>query len=114
MSHPFGDLIWQHLVRKRGLSQSKLAMGINQERAVITRMCSGKALTGPQSRERVVAIIEWLHQQGVLDYLQDANAILAAAEKHGLTANNPVEASLLQSLGERASQTVDSGIHDRP
>ena len=102
MSHPFGDIVWQHLVRKRGLSQSKLAMGIDQERAVITRMCNGKALTGPQSRERVVAIIAWLHEQGVLDYLEEANAILAAADKHGLTPDEPVEARLLQSLDERA------------
>src|SRR4051812_18570441 len=77
MSHPFGEIVWQHLVRKRGLSQSKLAMGINQDRAVITRMCNGKALTGPQSRERVVAIVEWLYKQDVLGSLEEANAILA-------------------------------------
>src|SRR5438045_9512668 len=103
MNHQFGDLVWQHLVRKRGLSQNKLAVGINQDRAVITRMCNGKALTGPQSRERVVAIIEWLHQEGVLDYLEEANALLAAAGKHGLVADadHLVEAGLFQSLRER-------------
>lgn len=105
MSHQFGDLVWQHLVRKRGLSQNKLAIGIDQDRAVITRMCNGKALTGPQSRERVVAIISWLHQQGVLDYLEEADALLAAAGKHGLVADGDkaTEARLFQSLDERAS-----------
>ncbi len=110
MSHQFGDLVWQHLVRKRGLSQNKLALGIDQDRAVITRMCNGKALTGPQSRERVVAIIGWLHQEGVLDSLEEANALLAAAEKHGLAADleQPDEAGLFQSLYERAS--AQSGL----
>src|SRR2546425_1713828 len=104
-SHQFGDLLWEHLVRKRGLSQNKLAVGIDQDRAVITRMCNGKALTGPQSRERVVAIIEWLHQEGVLDYLEEANALLASAGKHGLVTDgdHPIEARLFQSLDERAS-----------
>src|SRR5437016_11636962 len=98
MSHPFGDLIWQHLIRKKGLSQNKLAMGINQDPAVIARMCNGKALTGPQSRERIVQIIEWLYAQGVLDYLEEANALLATADKPGLMPEWPRETELLRSL----------------
>jgi WD40 repeat protein len=98
MSHPFGDLIWNHLIRRKGLSQNKLAMGINQDPAVIARMCNGKALTGPQSRERIVQIIEWLHEQGVLEFVEEANALLAAADKPGLSASLPKEAHLLQVL----------------
>ncbi len=103
MSHPFGDLLWQHLVRKRGLSQNKLAVGIDQDRAVITRMCNGKALSGPQSRERVVAVIKWLHTQGVLESLDEANALLAAAGKRGLDMSQAVEAELLRSLGTQTA-----------
>jgi len=106
MSHQFGDLVWQHLVRKRGLSQNKLAVGIGQDRAVVTRMFNGKALTGPQSRDRVVSVIEWLHYQGVLDYVDEADALLAAAGKHGLSADQPQEAQLLRSLTERAPVAI--------
>ncbi len=98
MSHPFGDLLWQHLIRKRGLSQNKLAMGVNQDPAVIARMCNGKALTGQQARERIVQIAEWLHEQGVLGDVGEANALLIAADKPGLNADQPKEAQLLQSL----------------
>ena len=110
MSHPFGDIVWQHLIRKRGLSQSKLAQGIDQEPAVVTRMFNGKALTGPRSRERVVAIIGWLHQQGVLNDLEEANAILAAADKHALAPDEPVEARLLQLLDKGGGASAEA--HD--
>ena len=67
VSHPFGDLVSQHLHRKHGLSQSKLAAGIMQPPTVITAMCQGQRLTGPRARERVLAVIGWLHEQGALD-----------------------------------------------
>jgi plasmid maintenance system antidote protein VapI len=54
MSHPFGDLISQHLHRKHGLSQAKLAEGILQPPIVISLMCKGQRLTGPQARQRVL------------------------------------------------------------
>src|SRR5947209_19454007 len=98
MSHPFGDLVWGHLIRKRGLSQNRLAMASNQDPAVIARMCNGRALTGPSSRERVVQIAEWLHGQGVLDYVDEANALLAAADKPPLGPDVLREAALLRAL----------------
>src|SRR5437660_9906675 len=107
MSHPFGDLLWQFLRRKRGLSQNKLATGINQDPAVITRMCSGKALAGPMARERIVQIIEWLHEQGVLEYVEEADALLAAADKPGLHADQTNEGQLLRSL---KTQTAVAGV----
>ena len=61
MSHPFGDLITQFINRRRGLSQNKLAAGILQDSSVVSDMCNGKRLTGKQARERVVAIIRWMH-----------------------------------------------------
>ena len=67
LSHPFGDLLTQHLHRKHGLSQAKLAEGILQEPSVITEMCKGRRLTGPQARERVLAIIGWLQEQRCAD-----------------------------------------------
>src|SRR5262249_14880260 len=112
MSHPFGELVWHHLVRKRGLSQNKLALGINQDRAVITRMFNGKALTGPQSRDRIVAIIEWLYTEAVLDSVGEANALLAAAGKQGLTPDQPAEARLLQALV--ATKPLPAGVAPHP
>lgn len=78
MSHPFGDLLTQHLHRKHGLSQAKLAAGILQPPSIISEMCQGKRLHGPQARERVLAIIGWLQQQGALTILDEADALLRA------------------------------------
>jgi hypothetical protein len=107
MSHPFGDLVSQHLHRRHGLSQSKLAAGILQAPTIITAMCKGQRLTGPQARERVLAIIGWLHAQGALDTREEASELLQAA---GMTALNPSrmeEARLAQKLA-RSIQSGDS------
>ncbi len=98
MSHPFGDRLSQHLHRKHGLSQSKLAAGILQAPAIITDMCKGRRLTGPQVRERVIAIIHWLHQHEALDSQEEANSLLAAAGLSPLYAWSADEAILLQHL----------------
>ena len=39
MSHPFGDLLSQHLHRKHGLSQARLAAGILQDPSIMGKMC---------------------------------------------------------------------------
>jgi len=80
MSHPFGDLISHYVHRKHGLSQSKLAAGILQSPSIITEMCQGKRLQGRQARERVVAIIAWLHQQEAVESAAEANALLSGAK----------------------------------
>ena len=98
LSHPFGDLLTQHLHRKHGLSQAKLAAGILQDQAVIAKMCKGQRLTGPQARERVLAIVGWLHHNGVLDKSVEANALLSAAGLAPLRDTDPAEAALLQRL----------------
>ena len=102
MSHPFGDLLSQHLHRKHGLSQSKLAAGILQEPAIITHMCKGERLTGPQARERVLAIVGWLHKQGALSKLGEANALLMAAGLAPLRTADPTEAGLVRQLSHSA------------
>ncbi len=79
VSHPFGELISQHLGRRRGLTQKSLAYGIRQDPAIISRMCNGERLHGHQARERVILIIRWLHNQGLLTNLGEANALLKAA-----------------------------------
>jgi predicted ATPase len=86
------------LHRKHGLSQSKLAAGIRQAPTIITAMCKGQRLTGPQARERVVAIIGWLNEQDALDTLDEANALLDAAGMSSLNASNSAEAVVVQSL----------------
>lgn len=98
MSHPFGDLVSQHLHRKHGLTQSKLAEGILKAPAIVTDMCKGRRLTGPQARERVVAIISWLHQQGALEKLDEANVLLDAAGMSPLNERGADEAVLIQVL----------------
>ena len=98
MSHPFGDVLMQFLHRKHGLSQSKLAAGILQAPSVITDMAQGRRLTGPQARERVVAIIRWLHQQGSFQTLGEANQLLEAAGLAALTQFDSTEAVLVSAL----------------
>lgn len=98
MSHPFGDLLSQFLYRKHGLSQSKLADGVDLPRTVIGLMCQGQRLTGHLARERVVSIIRWLYQQQVLTAQSEANALLTAAGMANLNPANPDEARLLKRL----------------
>ena len=108
MSHPFGDLLGQYLHRRHGLSQSKLAAGILQEPAIITRMCKGERLTGPQARQRVLAVIGWLHIKEALYNTGDANALLAAAGLAPLREIEPNEAALVGKLdaASRANHLV--------
>ncbi len=98
MSHPFGNLLSQYLARKHGLSQSKLAAGVDQDPAVIAHMCKGRRLTGPSARGRIVSIIRWLQEQGVLSSLEEANALLGAAGFVGLTMDQPGEPALRDLL----------------
>jgi predicted ATPase len=106
MSHPFGNLVSQHLSRKHGLSQENLARGIIQDGAVISNMCHGKRLRGRQARERVVLIVAWFHQQGVLEYVEEANSLLTAAGMANLSADRPDEATLLQRLATQHRQEM--------
>jgi predicted ATPase len=122
VSHPFGDLVSQHLHRKHGLSQAKLAAGILQAPTIVSAMCKGRRLVGPQARERVVAIIGWLHEQGALDTLDEANALLDAAGMSSLNGNNPNESALINvlrpslssELGRKSTTTKPAHTHNLP
>lgn len=107
MSHPFGDVLSWHLHRKHGVSQAKLAEGILQPPQVISLMCQGQRLTGTQARSRVVAIIAWLRQEGVLTTRDEANALLTAAGMAGLDPQLPQEAQLLDGLSGTPSLPAD-------
>ena len=98
MSHPFGDLLSQHLHRKHGLSQSKLAEAILQDPSVIGKMCKGHRLTGLQARKRVLAIAGYLRTQRVLATVAEANALLAAAGMSPLSEDTTEERALLAEL----------------
>jgi len=98
MDYSFGDLITQHLSRKRGLSQNKLADGIGQDPAVIAHMCQGRRLNGPKARKRICEIIGWFYEQGVLDCVPEANNLLKAANYAELNINQPEEKILLARL----------------
>lgn len=102
MSHPFGDAITQFLHRKHGLSISKLATGIDQPRSVVGLMCQGQRLTGPQARDRVVAIIRWLNEQEALETLEEANLLLRAAGMADLDSSRMDEGRLVQQLRKQA------------
>jgi predicted ATPase len=104
MNHPFGDLLGQFLHRKHGLSQYKLADGINQPPSVVSEMCQGKRLTGKQARERIVAILLWLHQQGALITEEEANALLQVAGMAPLREAEEIEARLLRQLSSSSKQ----------
>ncbi|MCE7979590.1 MAG: hypothetical protein DYG89_00240 [Caldilinea sp. CFX5] len=114
MSHPFGDRISQHLHRKHGLSQAKLAEGILQDPSIIGKMCKGERLHGVQARERVCAIIDWLHQQAVLTTVAEANDLLDAAGMAPLHAEDASEARLLQQLRTHIPEPPLSAILHPP
>jgi predicted ATPase len=99
MSHPFGNLLLQFRARKPGLSQTRLAHLAGYDPAVLARMCAGKKdLTGPTGRDRVVRVIEVLHEEGALATLDEANTLLAAGDMPPLYDGLPVEAALIRSL----------------
>ena len=100
MGHPFGDLLSQHLHRKHGLSQSKLAAGILQDPAVIGKMCKGQRLNGPRARQRVVATIGWLREHEALDTAAEADRLLVAAGMAPLNDAVPAEQALHRQLAQ--------------
>lgn len=106
MSHPFGELLKQYRRRKPGFSQERLAHRIGYDEAVLVRMSQGKKdLTGPSGRDRVVRLIEVLHDEGTLHTLDEANALLAAAQLPPLYAGIPIERVLLQTLRPAVTPT---------
>lgn len=97
--HPFGELLTQHRRRKAGLTQTRLAELSGYDQAILVRMCQGKKdLTGPSGRERVVRLIEALADQGALTLVEEANALLLAADMTPLFARQPNEAGLIARL----------------
>ena len=97
----FGDLLGQHLNRKRGLSQNKLALDIDVDPSVISKMCNGKRLNGRYSRERVLKIIAWLHDKGVLEHVGEADALLEAAGMTPLSGTNDGDVLILGKLDQQ-------------
>ena len=97
--HPFGELLTQYRRRKAGLTQSHLAELAGYDQAILVRMCQGKKdLTGPSGRERVVRLIETLADQTALATLDEANALLLAADLSPLFERQPNEARLIERL----------------
>ena len=109
--HPFGELLAQYRARKPGLTQTRLAELSGYDQAILVRMAQGKKdLTGPSGRERVVRLIETLTDQGALTMLDEANALLLAADMPPLFEPHPEEARLITRLsrlplGQRVRRT---------
>ncbi len=111
MAHVFGDLLTQHLHRKHGLSQAKLAAGILQDPAIIAKMCKGERLNGVQARERIVAIIGWLNKQGTLETVGEANTLLIEAGHAPLRERAPNESELIRLLNSVMQTAPRPGMH---
>lgn len=114
--HPFGSLLTQLRSRKPGLSQNRLAELTGYHAAILVRMGQGKKdLTGPSGRERILRIIATLCDEGVAMTLDEANALLAAANLPPLYSGLPVEGALIQTLRVRdappATPTMRQGAY---
>ncbi len=109
-THPFGNLLSSLRARKQGLTQARLAEMAGYDPAVIARMCAGqKDLTGTQARERILRVIQALDEAGVMNGVDEANALLGAAELSPLYAANNAEAALMQQLAvhQRSATPVE-------
>ncbi len=106
MGHAFGDQLRRLLSQKHGLSQSRLADGVGLDPSIISAMCQGQRLTGLRARERVIAIVVWLQQQGALTTHDAATALFAAAGMVGLRTEVQVENDLYQLLATTTSTTT--------
>ena len=95
----FGDHLSQYCSRKHGLSQGQIADLADLAPSTVSRMCRGKRLTGRKARERVLRIIFAMYKEGVLQYCEEANALLTAAGQEPLGAGElaPVAAGIVQS-----------------
>ena len=93
--HPFGDRVSQHLSRKHGLTQNRLAECADIDPTVLSRMCKrGERLV----RDRVLSIIECFIGWEVLSFTDEANDLLEAAGMARLKLDNPKEKALLEQL----------------
>jgi len=112
-SHPFGKRLEHFRLRKPGFTQAKLAERVGYDPSVITKMCQGRsALTGPTGRSRVLRILGVLREIGVLSRLEEANALLEAANMPPLFERLPAEAELIAQL--RATTPNDRlSLHSR-
>lgn len=77
-------------------------------------MCKGQRLNGPQARERVGALIDWLRQQAVLTTEDEANGLLIAARMASLRTTDASEAQLLHQLRKPAPAPPYSLLHEHP
>lgn len=97
--HAFGNLLKQLRSRIPGLTQARLAELAGYDPAVITRMVKGQQdLIGPQTRARVLRVIQALDEVGALRDVTEANALLVAANLSPLIEASVGEAALIQRL----------------
>ena len=97
--HPFGKLLERFRLRRPGFTQARLAERVGYHPSVIAKMCQGKsALTGPTGRERVLRILGVLRELGAISRLEEANALLEAANMPPLFERSPTEAYLIAQL----------------
>jgi serine/threonine-protein kinase len=104
-SRTFGDLIQQHLHRKHGLSQNRLAIDLNVSASLISKICRGKRNA---DRELILSIIKWLYGQDVIYSLTEANQLLKAAEFSELNPEKPEESDLINKIVELQPMNVES------
>lgn len=112
--HAFGNLLKQLRSRIPGLTQARVAALAGYDPAVITRMAKGQQdLIGPQTRARVLRVIQALDEAGALRDVAEANALLEAANLSPLIEASDGEADLIQRLyghSDSRSTTRDGAV----
>ncbi|MEZ4861090.1 MAG: hypothetical protein R3C14_07285 [Caldilineaceae bacterium] len=105
-SHPFGNLI-RHYLQQGHFTQNDLADGVEVDPTVIARMCGGERLT---DRSRILAIIRWFYQQGLICHEQEATALLEAAGHARLNAIEPNELGIQLETDSNNEQVSKEGV----
>ena len=102
----FGNHLKQVLSRKRGMTISKLAEGINCDPSLISRMCNGERLSTPTARKHILRIIIWLLDQGIIYDLEDANLLLGSADVDLLKTHKAEEIEIINRIKNQTSKSI--------
>jgi len=91
-----------HYLRASATSQKRLAEDLGYDPAVISRLFKGQRTTSPAQRHKLLSIISWFYDHGVLRSLEEANILLMTANVASLNAN---DISIFPRLKELASDS---------
>lgn len=113
--HPFGILITKYRNRIGYVSQANLATKAELDPSVLSDMCNGRRLSGPQLRSRVVDLVRALQTYSPQISVDEANDLLQAAGLAPLNPDDREEAEILRQFrppeqeNEAAKSLAESG-----